>query len=216
MMRRSSGTKLNNPLTLLVLTALWTLGLPAVVSADDWPQWLGPRRDGVWRETGILDKLPQGGPKVRWRKPVAAGYSGPSVADGRVYVTDWVLAEGNTAPKSGFSKQPLVGKERVLCLNEADGKELWKHEYDCKYEVSYPAGPRASPLIHGGKVYTIGTMGNLFCLDAAKGTVIWSKDFVKDYDATIPVWGCSASPLLDGDKLICIVGGPDSIAVAFH
>src|SRR5712691_9050924 len=98
MMRRSGGTKLNNSLTLFVLTALWTFGLPAVVSADDWPQWLGTRRDGVWRETG------------------AVGYSGPSVADGRVYITDWVLAEGNTAPKSGFGKRPLVGKERVLCL----------------------------------------------------------------------------------------------------
>src|SRR5262245_56955959 len=126
------------------------IAAPAALRADDWPQWLGPQRDGVWRETGILDKFPKDGPKVRWRKPVGGGYSGPSVAEGRVYVTDWVLAEGKKTPKSGFSNRgPLVGKERVLCLDETDGKLIWKHEYDCKYEVDYPAGPRASPLIHG-------------------------------------------------------------------
>src|SRR2546427_8749764 len=98
---------------------IWALAvtlLTATARADDWPQWLGPKRDGVWRETGLLDKFPKGGPNVRWRAKIGGGYSGPAVADGRVYVTDWVLSEGNKTPESGFNKRrPLTGKERVLC-----------------------------------------------------------------------------------------------------
>src|ERR1700691_4438556 len=77
----------------------------SAVRGDDWPQWLGPKRDGVWRETGILAKFPPGGPKVRWRTPIGEGYSGPSVANGKVYVTDRVAANN---PKSGFSKKARV------------------------------------------------------------------------------------------------------------
>src|SRR5713101_10117596 len=99
------------------------------VRADDWPQWLGPQRDGVWRETGILTRFPSGGPKCRWRTPVGLGYAGPAVAEGRVYVTDLLLAEGASLPADSFGRKPVAGKERVLCLDEAGGKVLWKHEY---------------------------------------------------------------------------------------
>jgi outer membrane protein assembly factor BamB len=184
--------------------------LPAA-RADDWPQWLGPKRDGVWRETGILEAFPKGGPTIRWRSPLGAGYSGPAVAAGRVYVTDR-LAEPARKP----GKRSIAGKERVLCLDEATGKVLWKHEYDCPYRVGYPAGPRATPVVHGDKVYTLGTMGGLLCLEAATGKVLWSKNFPRDYRAPVPVWGFAAHPLLDGDKLICLVGGEGSVAVAFH
>ena len=108
------------------------------------------------------------------------------------------------------------GVERVWCLKEADGTVLWKHEYPCQYKVGYPAGPRASPVIADGKVYTLGTMGNLFCLDADKGTVVWSKDLLKEYLIKISIWGFAGHPLLDGDRLICLVGGEGSVAVAFH
>jgi len=81
--------------------------------------------------------------------------------------------------------------------------------------VSYPFGPRATPLVSGGKVYTLGTEGNLFCLDAVKGTVLWSHEFKKDYNTKTPLWGFAAHPLLDGKKLICLVGGPGSTVVAF-
>src|SRR5206468_1352780 len=120
------------------LLALSVLGLAVTFArADDWPQWLGPKRDGVWREKGILDKFPKDGPRIKWRADVGAGYSGPAVAGGKVFVTDHVLAEGTRLPSSGFDVRTLPGKERVLCLNEADGKPLWKHEYDCPYKVSY-------------------------------------------------------------------------------
>jgi outer membrane protein assembly factor BamB len=202
------------PSKLFLLSTL-LLRLSSSVRADDWPQWLGPQRDAIWRETGILDKFPQGGPKVRWRTPIGAGYSGPAVAKGRVYLTDRILAEGTEKPKSPWGNGPVPGKERVLCLNEKTGELLWKHEYDCTYRISYADGPRATPLVHDGRVYTFGAMGNLLCLDADKGKVIWSKDFVKDFKAPVPVWGFAAHPLLDGDKLICLVGGKDHIVVAF-
>jgi outer membrane protein assembly factor BamB len=204
-----------------LLLALPVLCLAATLArADDWPQWLGPKRDGVWRETGILDKFPKDGPKVRWRVDIGAGYSGPAVAAGRVFVTDRVLAAG-ARPASPFDEKTAVpGKERVLCLNEADGKLLWKHEYDCPYQVSYASGPRATPTVDGDRVYALGTMGHLHCLDVKKGDVLWSKDLRAEYKGSGRAaggawWGFAASPLIDGDKLICLVGGEGSIAVAF-
>jgi outer membrane protein assembly factor BamB len=188
-----------------------------LVRADDWPQWLGPKRDGVWRETGLLDRFPKGGPEVRWRTPIENGFSGPAVADGRVYVMDRRRARDDKGnPLRPTRDKGFPGKERVLCLGEANGKVLWKHEYDCPYKVSFPNGPRCTPLVHKGKVYTLGTMGDLLCLDAAKGEVVWSKNLVKEYKADVPVWGFAAHPLIDGDLLYCLVGGPGSAVVAFN
>jgi outer membrane protein assembly factor BamB len=184
--------------------------------AEDWPQWLGPKRDGVWRESGILDKFPANGPPVRWRTPIGSGYTGPAVAGGKVYLADRVLADGSVNPASGFTRNVVNGKERVLCLDEANGKILWKHEYPCTYEISYPAGPRCTPTVHDGKVYALGAMGDLVCLEADTGKLLWAKNFIKDYDAPTPVWGFCGHPLVDGKKLICLVGGArDAVAVAF-
>jgi outer membrane protein assembly factor BamB len=195
-------------LSLSLLIPAVFFNLPTLARADDWPQWLGPKRDAVWRETGILDKFPAGGPKVRWRTPIGGGYAGPAVAKGRVYVLDRVLPKDANNPR-------VAGKERVLCLDESSGKILWKHEYACPYRIAYPVGPRATPVVHDGKVYTLGAMGHLFCFDAEEGKILWSKHFPTDYKAPIPMWGFAAHPLIDGDKLICLAGGTDSIAVAF-
>lgn len=188
----------------------------SVTSADDWPQWLGPERDGVWRETGIVEEFPPQGPSVRWRTPIDRGFSGPAVANGRVVITDRKLGERQANPDNPFERGTVPGTERVLSLDVADGSVLWTHEYDCVYTVSYPAGPRTTPVVSDGKVYTLGAEGNLFCLDANNGDVLWSRELKKDYHIQSPVWGFSASPLLDGDRLICIVGGPESVVVAFH
>src|SRR5689334_21583263 len=110
-------------------TAL-ALAIPS--PADDWPQWLGPQRDCVWREDGVLDRLPPGGPKVRWRTPVGSGFAGPAVAGGRVYLTDYVTKPGVTLPTDGFAPGKFPGVERVLCLDDATGRVLWTHEYDCE------------------------------------------------------------------------------------
>jgi outer membrane protein assembly factor BamB len=182
----------------LAVTASWGL-------ADDWPQWLGPQRDGVWRETGILSRFPPGGPKTRWRTAIGGGYAGPAVANGRVYVLDRQLSGDKSA-----------STERVLCLNEADGKVLWKHEYPCQYRIQYPAGPRCTPTVYQGKVYTLGAMGDLYCLDANDGCVSWSKSFTNDYKQKAPIWGFASHPLVDGDKVISLVGGEGTAVVAFH
>jgi outer membrane protein assembly factor BamB len=183
--------------------------------ADDWPQWLGPQRDAVWRESGIIEKFPTNGPPVRWRASIAGGYAGPVVANGRVYVADRRLAQGTSNPADPFDRGVIRGGERVLCLSEADGQVLWKHEYECPYTISYPAGPRVAPLVSQGKVYTLGAEGNLFCLDATDGKVLWSHEFKKDFGIKAPMWGFAGHPLLDGNRLICLVGGAGSTAVAF-
>src|SRR5258708_3142402 len=96
----------------------------AVLHADDWPQWLGPQRDAIWRETGIVETFPAGGPAVRWRAPVGAGHTGPAVAEGRVYLMDRQVTKDTAAPGNAFQRGQIPGTERVLCFNEADGKLL--------------------------------------------------------------------------------------------
>jgi outer membrane protein assembly factor BamB len=198
--------------TLLPLFLVATLA--PVVRADDWPQWMGPRRDGVWREAGLVDALPPSGLPVKWRVPVNGGYSGPAVADGRVYLTDYDRPAGDLA-NAPNDRTELAGRERILCLDAETGKLLWKHEYDCPYAISYASGPRCTPTVADGKVYALGAEGNLVCLDAVTGAVAWTKDFKKDYGAPTPIWGFCGHPLVDGKRLICLVGGPGSVAVAF-
>ena len=190
-----------NEIFRLAVLGVWLFAGNALF-ADDWPQWLGPNRDAIWREDGIIEKFPTIGPPVRWRAGIGGGYAGPSVANGRVYVADRRLATG-------------ASFERVLCLSEADGTLLWKHEYECPYTISFPTGPRVAPMISAGKVYTLGAEGNLFCLNADDGKVIWSRDFKKEFGIKAPVWGFAGHPLLDGNRLICLAGGPGSTAVAF-
>lgn len=201
--------------THLLCVTLVGLFASCEIHADDWPQWLGPRRDGVWREKGILEKFPKNGPKVLWRTPLGAGYAGPAIAGGRVYVMDREappLAKG----VEGSGKTGIAGKERVICLNAADGKPIWKHEYDCTYKISYPSGPRTTPVVDKDKVYTLGAMGDLCCLDAATGKLHWSKNLLNEYKIKPPLWGYACHPLIDGDKLICLAGGDDHAAIALN
>ena len=206
-MRRSYGIP-------AALTALLVMTFFSTARADDWPQWLGPRRDSIWREPGLATAIPAAGLPVKWRVPVAGGYSGPAVADGRVYVMDYVAREGELV--NGPNDRTLrAGTERLLCLDAATGRLLWKHEYDCPYSISYASGPRCTPTVADGRVYALGAEGNLACLDAATGRLLWSKDFKTDYAAPTPIWGFCGHPLVEGDLLVCLVGGPGSVAVAF-
>jgi outer membrane protein assembly factor BamB len=200
----------------ITLAAIVTLSVASVVNADDWPQWMGPKRDNVWRETGILEKFPEGGPKIVWRVPINGGYAGPAVAGGKVYVMDRILAKGAANPADPFDvKNKINSIERVLCLDAKDGKQIWKHEYNCPYQISYPAGPRCTPLVQDGKVYTLGAMGNLTCFEADSGKVVWQIDFKEAYKAKPALWGYAAHPIIDGKKLITLVGGEGSHVVAF-
>ncbi len=188
--------------------------LSGTVNADDWPQWMGPQRDNVWREQGILQKFPEGGPKILWSTPVAGGYSGPAVAGGRVVLTDYVTTAN--VKVDNFSRGEFSGTERVLCLDQATGKLLWKHEYAVNYSISYPAGPRCTPLIQDGLVWTLGAEGNLFCFSLDDGAVIWSVDLKQQYGAKAPLWGYAAHPLIDGEHLLTLAGGEGSHIVALN
>lgn len=201
----------------LLVAVLLLVSLPLAVVAADWPQWMGPNRDAVWSETGILKEFPKGGPKVLWRVPVGGGYAGPAVAGGKVYLADKVLKPGAAEPKDPFAgnKVKLPTTERVLCLDAKTGKALWKHEHEVTYSIQYPAGPRCTPLVHEGKVYALGAMGDLFCLDAESGKPVWSKNFPKGYGIPVPVWGFSGHPIVYKNLLICLVGGDGSTVVAF-
>jgi outer membrane protein assembly factor BamB len=173
--------------------------------AEDWPQWGGPLRDGVWRETQVVDQLPHvdsatGMLPRKWTAKIGSGYAGPAVADGHVFVTDRI-ADQNL--------------ERVLCFDAETGKELWKYEYEARYTISYPLGPRATPSVDGNRVYTLGAMGHLFCFDVASAKIIWQKNLPADFGTKIPAWGMAGAPLVDGDQLIVLAGGtPGAMVVS--
>jgi outer membrane protein assembly factor BamB len=141
-------------------------------------------------------------------RPLAAAMPG-------VFVHDRQLAREAADAGNSSGRGRIPGNERVVCLDEKDGRVRWAHEYDCSYTVSYAAGPRATPLVHQGKVYTLGAEGDLHCLDAATGQALWARNFTRDFECKTPIWGFAGHPLLDGQKLICLVGGEGSVAVAF-
>lgn len=185
--------------TILGLVFVFAAAINAV--ADDWPQWRGPQADGEWRETGIAEKFAGKEIPVVWRQPIGAGYTGPTVAKGRVYVMDRI-----TKPK------PI---ERVLCFDEKSGKPLWSHSYGAEYgRIGYPAGPRACVTIHDGKAYSLGATGRCFCFDAASGKVHWEKDLNAEYKIEMPIWGIAGSPLIVEDLIILHIGGKGACIVA--
>ncbi|MBL8828347.1 MAG: PQQ-like beta-propeller repeat protein [Planctomycetaceae bacterium] len=190
----------------LIATPVW---------GDDWPQWTGSARDSIWHESGTLSKFPSGGPKVLWRVPIAGGYSGPAVAAGRVFVTDYERTAGNAVNDPG-GRPKLQGNERVWSLEAASGKVLWKYEYPAAYEISYPAGPRATPTVVGEHVYVLGAQGQLTCLLADSGKVVWQVDLAKQFKAPTPVWGFCSHPLVDGELLYVMAGGEGSAVVALN
>ena len=202
-----------NPLTRIVTCfALAAVTFPAI--ADDWPQWMGPNRDDVWAESGIVAAFPANGPKALWRRPVHGGFAGPAVAGGKVFVTDYQRSAGDDKP-APTKRNELQGRERILCLDARTGAEVWKHEYDCPYTISYPAGPRCTPTVEDGRVFALGAMGDLLCIDAKTGRVIWSKNLPKTYGAPVPLWGYAGHPLVFKDLLICTVGNQGSAVAAF-
>lgn len=175
-----------------------------LVQAEDWPEWRGRGRTGGWTESGILERFPADGLKAVWRVPIRAGFAGPAVAGGRVFVTDFQKGAGS------------AGVERLLCLDERSGKLIWAREWNADYRgISYGYGPRATPTVDGGRVYVAGASGILLSLDARTGEVAWRKDYVRELGTQIPVWGIAGAPLVDGPRLIVIAGGrPDALVLA--
>ena len=186
----------------LILIAALPLGLPA----DDWPQWRGADRLGVWRESGVLREFPESGLDVSWRQSIGKGYSGPAVAAGKVFITEFEPSGRN------------AGVERAIALDEQTGAVLWRAEWPVDYTlIDYDLGPRATPTVEGNRVYVLGAVGDLLCLDSETGEVIWRVNFVADYGAELPLWGTSGHPLVEGDLLIAVAGGkPDAKVVALY
>ncbi|WP_246114219.1 outer membrane protein assembly factor BamB family protein [Rubripirellula tenax] len=182
--------------------------------ADNWPGWMGPTRDGVYRETGIIEEVPAEGLKIKWRTPIAGGYAGPAVADGRVFVFDYVKTAGEAFNNPG-ERANLDGRERLTALNEETGKPIWQHTYDCPYSISYPAGPRCTPTVDGEYVYVLGSEGDLRALRVTDGELVWKRSLKEDFSAEVPIWGFAAHPLVDGDSLYTMVGGEGQGIVAF-
>ena len=178
--------------------ALLAAGASAHLGADDWPEWRGKGRLGVWNETGLVDKLPATLP-ITWRTPINRGYSGPAVAGGRVFVTD--------------ARRKTVGDqvvERVVVLDESTGKVLWTKEWETDYSPMvdvWSIGPVATPTVDGDRVYVVGRMGDMLALNVADGKVLWQKNYEKDFGTIIPLYGTTAAPVVDGDRLIALVGG---------
>lgn len=197
----------------LWLAVILALGLSsaALAAPHEWPHWNGPTRNAEWHEEGILDSFPESGPKVLWRAPINQGYSGPAVADGRLFVMDRI--EDRDAPTK--LRGAIGGIERCLCFHTITGELLWKHEHPCEYRISYPEGPRTTPSVSGDHVYFLGAMGWLACHEVATGKVVWEKELTQDYQTEPPVWGFAVHPHVDGDRLYCVVGGKGSAMVCF-
>jgi outer membrane protein assembly factor BamB len=169
--------------------------LPA--TADDWPQWRGPDRTGLSRETGLLKQWPNDGPNQVWRiTGLGEGYSTPSVAAGRIYLLG-----------------TKDNDEHMICLSEADGKEVWTVKVGQK-AGGFP-GPRSTPTIDRGHAYAVSSNGILVCVEIEKGTVKWQKNYQKDFGGQHGAWAYAESPLVDGDWVIGSPGSNTAALVAF-
>jgi outer membrane protein assembly factor BamB len=177
-----------------------TLLVPLTARADDWPQFLGPQRNGVSAETGLATAWPKDGPPVVWQREVGEGYAGPVVAGERLILFHRV---GN--------------EELVECLNALTGKRLWKHAYATTYRdaLGKGDGPRATPTIAGNRVVTLGAQGVLTCLDLEKGTSYFSRPLHQDYRVPASYFGVGTSPVVEGDLILVNVGGKNAGIVAF-
>ena len=176
---------------------------PQPLAGEDWPRWRGPRGDGTWHAPPLPATWPPNGLRKAWQAPIGGGYGGVSVSQGRVFVMDRQSDSQNV--------------ERVLCWDAVNGALLWSHAYPVEYAgVSYDNGPRSTPTVHQGRVYTLGAVGHLICLDALDGSVLWSKDLARDFSARVPLWGLSASPLVFEESLIVHSGAvPNGCLIAF-
>jgi outer membrane protein assembly factor BamB len=173
--------------------------LVCALRAEDWPEWRGRGRLGVWNEPNVAGRFPPSGPPVAWRISIGGGYTGPSVADGRVFVTDY-----------------RDGVERALAVDERSGRILWQVEWPADYRgMDYAGGPRATPTVDGERVYVLGAAGDLLCLRVDDGRVLWRRNYGKDYQSEPTNWGAASAPLVDGPRLIIVPGGrPDAKVMA--
>lgn len=170
----------------------------APLAAEDWPQWRGIHRDGISPETGLLQSWPEGGPKLVWKTTgLGEGYSAFSVVKGRLY----------TQGQRG-------GQTYVMAFDTATGKKVWETPTGGAFEERRGNGPRGTPTYDEGRLYAMAGEGTLAALDAATGKKLWQVNVVKEYSGSIPHWGISESPLIDGPKVVVTPGGSGAGVVA--
>lgn len=181
-----------------ILALVGSLCLSA--SAEDWPQWRGPERNGISRETGLLKEWPKDGPPLLWsRSDIGYGYSTPSVVGERICLLS------NTGMEN----------EYALALDIKDGKKIWETRLGKVGPNNYPAA-RSTPTVEGDVLYALGSDGDLACLETASGKVRWAKNLRKEFAGKPGFWAYSESPLIDGDRLICTPGGKEATMVALN
>ena len=180
-----------------VLAALAML-CPLLGHGEDWPRFLGPRGDNTSAETGLLEKFPTNGVPIVWEKKIGTGYSAPSVRGGQVVL-----------------HHRVGGEEIIESFDAASGAAGWRHAYPSRYTdpYGYNNGPRCTPLLTSNRCYTLGAEGKLVCLDRLTGQLIWQRDTAKDWAVPEAFFGVGSTPLLEGDKLIIMVGGQPNAGV---
>jgi len=185
----------------LFAACLWP-GWPAPASAEDWPQWRGPRQDGISQETGLLKEWPEDGPPVVWRRRLGGGYSCISIADGKGYTLF-----------TGFSIFSDGDVEFVQCFDVETGDTIWAARSGREYVNHFGNGPRSTPTVHQGRVYVLGASGDLLCLDAASGKRLWGFNVLTKYGADNLQWGLAGSPYVEGGSVYINVGGSDGNSI---
>ncbi|MBM4077020.1 MAG: hypothetical protein FJ267_15430, partial [Planctomycetes bacterium] len=171
-----------------------------VVSGQgEWPQFRGPLGDGTWVDAPVIKPWPSSGLKWIWKQPIGGGYSGVTIAQGFVYTMD---------------RQAEPEVERIVCFDSTNGDLVWKHSYPVTYgKIDYGTGPRASVTIYKGRAFAVGTMGDLHCLDARTGKVLWQKNYKADFEGRLPTWGFSGSPVVYEDWIVVQPGGPNDSSI---
>jgi len=179
------------------LLAIFLLAAPTL--ADDWPGWRGVKRDAVSNETGLLQEWGPGGPPLAWKASgIGAGYSSVAVVGDRIYTAG-----------------DKDGAQRVFALGRDDGRVLWQAKLGPSFDEKRGGGPRSTPVVDEGRVFVLGTEGDLVCLDAESGKEIWRKSLSNDFGGKMMSgWRWSESPLVDGDWLVFTPGAPDAALVA--
>jgi outer membrane protein assembly factor BamB len=189
----------------LVMGLLCTSSVTAQnIKSGDWPEWRGPRRDGICTETGLLGAWPEGGPRLIWSarevnggKSVGTGYASVAIAGGRIYTL-------GDRDKRGC----------VTCLDEATGKVLWATPFCDAYNSG---GPRCTPTVAGNRLYGLSPHGDLVCVDTEQGSILWQKNLKQDFGGRMMSgWNYSESPLVDGNALVCTPGGTSAAMVALN
>ncbi|MBI3417403.1 MAG: PQQ-binding-like beta-propeller repeat protein [Verrucomicrobia bacterium] len=179
---------------------LYWAGATSEAFAEDWPRFLGPRADNTSFETGLLEKFPTNGPPVSWQKEIGTGYSAPSVRGDLLAL-----------------HHRVAGEEVVEAVATATGKPVWRHAYPSRFvdPYGYNNGPRCTPLLTSNLCYTFGAEGKLLCLELKTGKLVWQRDTARDWKIPDAFFGVGSTPILEGDKLIVMVGGqPNSGVVA--